>query len=921
MKRLLLLAALSVLSCSASFAEDKPLYDFKQITLDNGLKVIVLEDFACPVVSVQLWYHVGSKDEKPDRQGFAHMFEHMMFQGTDRVGPTGHFDSVHRVGGACNAYTNFDETVYFEALPASQLELAMYLEAERMSFLKIDQHSFDTERKVVDEERRMGVNQPYGTLFDKVLPEIYTVHPYRWTPIGQIPHLRAAAVSELRDFWTRYYIPNNATLVIVGAVKQADVEALAKKYFGWIQKYPDPPRVTTVEPMPTAPKSVTIKEQNAPTPLLGVIYRTVPLGHPDYVPLQVLSQILCEGNSSRVYRRLVANDQTAAFAQGMNFALEQDGLFVIGAALSPLGGDAAKAQTGLEEEIEKIRTSPVSDAELAKARTQMLKNIVFESLTVESKAFKIGRAAVLEGNVENVNTQLKRINAVTVADVQRVAQKYLVPEHKIAITVERNLLGTLFSKWGKEEDAPITATPEKDSPPPGRAGVKRPDGFPAEPPAAPAAKLDVTPKFTTKTLPNGLKVVVITKHGVPFVSARLGLQCGAWSEPKPGLANLAMQMLTKGTAKHDEGQLAVEMETYGISLNGAASLDSSSVEADCMTEHLERAMNLLAEAVLTPTFNEKEFTKLKLQTRAGLAVSEATAEYAAEKALRKQLYGAHPYARTETGESADLDALTAAELKPWWTSIARPDMATLIFSGDIELDRAALLAESALGTWQAEGAKPEFKLAEIPAPQATHIYLVDRPGSVQSQIRVGQLGLTRRSPDFFASTVVSGYFGGAFGSRLNEVIRVKKGLTYGAHGGFSARRFAGDFHVSTFSKNETTAPAVQAVLEEISRLRTEPPTPRELDDQKAYTQGSFVRDRETPQAVANDLWVIETNGLAPDFFSKMMETVAATTADDCAKLAQTAVDPTKLSIIVVGDAKQLKDALEKNAPVTVVQPK
>ena len=919
----LLLSTLSVaLLCSFQCrGEDKPLYDFKVITLENGLKVVVLEDFACPVVSVQLWYHVGSKDEKPERQGFAHMFEHMMFQGTDRVGPTGHFDSVHRVGGGCNAYTNFDETVYFEALPASQLELAMYLESERMAFLKIDQHSFDTERKVVEEERRMGVNQPYGTLFDKVLPEIYTVHPYRWTPIGQIPHLRAAAVSELREFWTRYYVPNNATLVIVGAVKQGDVEVLAKKYFGWIPKYPDPPRVTVVEPMPTAPKAVKIKEQNAPTPLLALVYRTVPLGHEDYVALQVLAQILCEGNSSRVYRRLVANDQSAAFAQGIDFSLEQDGLFAIGAALSPLGGDAKKAQTALEEEIEKIRTTPVTDAELNKARTQLRKTIVFESLTVESKAFKIGRAAVLEGNVDNVNKQLSRINAVTIADVQRVAQKYFTPEHKMTFNIERNLLGTLFGKWGKEEDAPVTATPEKEAPPPGRAGVKRPDGFPVEPPAAPATKLDVTPKFTTKTLANGLKVVVITKHGVPFVSARLGLQCGAWTEPKPGLALMTMQMLTKGTAKHDEGALALEMETYGISLNGNASLDSSSVEADCMTEHLERAVNLMAEAVLTPTFNEKEFTKLKAQSRAGLAVAEGTAEYAAEKALRKQLYDKHPYARTESGEMADLDALKVEELKPWWTQIARPDMATLIFSGDVELDQAVALAENALGTWKSEGAKPEFKLAEIPAPQATHIYLVDRPGSVQSQIRVGQLGLTRRDPKFFTSTVVSGYFGGAFGSRLNEVIRVKKGLTYGAHGGFSARRFAGDFHVSTFSKNETTAQAVQAVLDEIKRLRDEPPTVRELDDQKAYTQGSFVRERETPQAVANDLWVIETNGLPPDYFSKMMETVAITTAEDCAKLAQSAVDPAKLTIIVVGDAKVLKDALEKIAPVTVIPPK
>ena len=921
MKKCALLLVLFACGICTARAEETPLFDYKTITLDNGLTVISLEDFNCPVVAVQLWYHVGSKDEQPDRQGFAHMFEHMMFQGTDRLGPTGHFDNIHRVGGGCNAYTNFDETVYHEVLPANQLELALYLESERMAFLKIDQHSFDTERKVVEEERRMGVNQPYGTLFEKVLPEIYTVHPYRWTPIGQIPHLRAATVGELRAFWTRYYVPSNATLVIVGAVKHANVEALAKKYFGWLPKYAQPPRVTIEEPPQKAARAVTIKEQNAPTPLLALVYRTVGLGHEDRIPLQVLAQILCEGNSSRVYRRLVAGDQTAAFAQGLDFSLESDGLFAVGAAMPPLGGDPAKATKALEEEVARIRAEPVTDDELSKARNQMLKAMVYDSLTVENKASLLGRTAVIEGKLDNVNTQLKRINAVTVADVQRVAQKYLTPDHRLTLSIERNLLGTLLGKWHKEEDAPVSAAPEKESPKPGREGVARPADFPAQPPAAAATKLDVTPKFTTQTLANGLKVVVVTRHGVPFLSVRLGLDAGAYTEPKPGLASMALQMLTKGTANYSEGKLAQELETYGISLNGSATLDSSSVTAECMTEHLGRAMKLMGEAVLTPVFNEAEFTRLKTQTRASLAVSTAEAEYAADLALRKQLYGAHPYARTETGELADVDALKVDELRPWWTQIARPDMATLIFSGDIELDRAVSLAQEVFGAWKAEGAKPEFKLPEIPSAADTHIYLVNRPGSVQSQIRVGQPGMTRHDPQYFTATVLSGYFGGAFGSRLNEVIRVKKGLTYGAHGGFSARRFAGEFRISTFSKNETTAQAVQAVIDEVNRLRAEAPTPSELDDQKAYMQGSFVRDRETPQAVANDLWVLQTNGLPVDFYSTMMAAVATTSSDDCVKLAKSAVDPAKLTIVVVGDAAQLQAGLEKIAPVTVLPAK
>ncbi len=229
-------AAVPTKSPDAAPADDHKLFDYREITLDNGLHVITLEDFSCPIVNVQVWYHVGSKDEHPERQGFAHMFEHMMFRGTERLGPTDHMDLVRQAGGECNAYTAFDQTVYHETLAAHQLELALWLEADRMAGLKIDQGSFDTERKVVEEERRMGLNRPFGTVMEKVMAEVFHEHPYRWTPIGKIPHLRSAAVQELRDFWNKYYVPNNATLVVAGAVKHAEAQQLAKRHFSWIPR-------------------------------------------------------------------------------------------------------------------------------------------------------------------------------------------------------------------------------------------------------------------------------------------------------------------------------------------------------------------------------------------------------------------------------------------------------------------------------------------------------------------------------------------------------------------------------------------------------------------------------------------------------------------------------------------------------------
>ena len=904
------------------WAADRPLLDYRATQLDNGLRVLTAEDSSCPIVAVHLWYHVGSKDERPERQGFAHMFEHMMFRGTDRLGPKDHFELIRRTGGNCNAYTSFDQTVYVQMLPSNQLELALWLEAERMGFLKIDQDSFDTERKVVEEERRLGLNRPYGTLPEKVLAELFKHHPYGWSPIGKISHLRASAAQELRDFWTRYYVPNNATLVIVGDIKHEKAQKLAKKYFGWIPRDADPPRVTVREPLPDKARAAAIQEDNAPAPITAIVWRTVPSQHDDAVPLQLLGTILGGGNSSRLYRRLVADTQLAVAAMGGSFSLEQDGFCACGAVLAPLGGSTSKVQEALRQEVEKIRSEAVSDRELTKAKNQMLAGLVGQTLTVSSKATLLGTAAVLEGDPNRVNRKREQVRKATADDLLRVAKTYLAPERSLTITVERNLLGTIFGIRSEairnEEKAPITAQPEKTAPRPGRPGLRRPADFP---PKAPAAEVLATRPATPhqrKTLPNGLKVLVVPNKAKPYVSIELGLLNGAWTEAKPGTASMALGMLTRGSAHHSEKELAEELETYAISLGGGADTDSSSVNAGCLPEHVERALNLMAEVVLTPTFPPEEFEKLRKQVRTSLAISAAEPSFKAGRELRRRLYGNHPYARTATGELEDVKALAVKDLAGWWGTFARADQAVLIFAGDVEPERAFALAETAFGSWKAAGPKPEITLPAFPAPEATRIYLVDHPG-VQSQIRVGQLAIKRDDPRYPVARVVSDYFGGAFNSRLNEVIRVQKGLTYGAGGGFSASRFAGEFAIHTFSKTESTAEAVQAVFDELRRLREEGPTAKELDDTKSYFVGSFAGKRETPQAVAGDLWLIESEGLRADHFERTLEQVSKTDAATCLELARQAVDPAKVVVVVVGNAAKIQKDLEKIASVTIVK--
>ncbi|MDD5064640.1 MAG: pitrilysin family protein [Phycisphaerae bacterium] len=896
-------------------------FDYRRIKLANGLEVITLEDFSCPIVAVQIWYHVGSKDEQPGRHGFAHMFEHMMFRGTDKLGPTDHFAYIHRVGGTTNGNTGFDRTVYHQTLPAKQLELALWLEAERMTFLKIDQESFDTERKVVEEERRMDLNQPYGTIYEKLLAEIFKVHPYSWPPIGNIPDLRAASVQELRDFWKKYYVPNNATLIIVGAVKHKDAQKLAKRYFGWIPRYDEPPRVTVKEPEPTEKRTVTLKEENAPAPATGVVYRTVPVCDKNSVAVDLLAEILGGGKSSRLYRELVAEKQLAVGAQAVSWSLKQDGLFGAGAAMTPFSGDANNVLEIIERHISKLRNEAVSEREMMKARNQMLRGLVTENLEIESKANMLGNAAVEYGDVSQVNRWIDDIRKVTAADIQRTANEYLTDKRALEVKVDRNLPGAVSGMLGiaKEEEGVITAEPEKVSPKPGRGELTRPKNWSKEAPVAKVAAAKLTPKYSSKKLKNGLKVLVVPNHEVPFVSIQLGLLPGAWTESKPGTAAMTMQMLVKGTSKHSEGELADELETYAISLSGGCDMDTGTVNASCLTEYTGRTMGLLGEVVLTPSFPEEEFEKLRKQVLTTLAVSSAEPEYVADREFRRKLYGEHPYSRTATGEVEDVNALAIEDLKQWWSKFARPDTAVLIFSGDIEAKEAFELAKKTFGDWKATGERPNIKISSPTAAAETHIYLVDMPGSTQSQIRVGQRGITRHDDGYFVSRIVSSYFGWGFDSRLNESIRVAKGLTYGVWGSYIANRFAGEFEVGTFSKTESTAEAVRAVLEEINRLKTEGPSDDELENNRSYILGSFVRGRETPQQIAGDLWLIESQGLGQDYLERLLRGITKAKRADCEHLVRETIEPGKLVIVVAGEAGKLKEGLEKIAPVTVVK--
>jgi len=902
-------------------------FDFREIMLDNGLRVISMEDFSSPIVAVHVWYNVGSKDENPNRQGFAHMFEHMMFRGTDVLGPEEHFNLVHGVGGTNNAFTHFDYTAYVNTVPANQLDLALWLEAERMMFLDISQDGFETERNVVEEERReMCLNTPYGTLPEQILSVIMTRHPYRWLPIGKIAHLEAASLDELQHFWDIHYVPNNATLVIVGAVSHEGAQEAARKRFGWMPALPDPPEVTEREPAQTAERVVTLKERLGPIPAVAYAYRTVARSHPDAIPLEMTLNILAGGESSRLYSALVKKRNLCALIYSQQFSLEQDGILgIVGALhpvkyvlgmLNPFRGPHAAIVKAFDKHIELLQRDGVTEHELIKARNQMIRDTVIARRTVDGKAQNLGESCILYGSSDWLNRELNTIAAVTCDDIQRVAQQYLVPARRTVAKIVPDKKYVYDPNAGLDLDD--FKPPDREF---GKTGIARPEGFPAEPPLRELMEETPEVRFDEKLLDNGLKVVAIPNHEVPLATVVLALKHGAWTEDaaRPGTASLALAMLTKGTENYTAEQLAEIIEFNALNVYGMAAIDMSVVVAMGLSHKLPIAVELLGEVALRPTFPLDELRLLKRLRKVELMYQEKTPAFQASSELWRRMFGAHPYSRYPMGRRKDIGAVKRSRLVEWWSAFARPDAAVLYVAGDVTPDEAFALAEQYLGQWTTVSPMPEVEVPPLPERETTHIYLVDNPQAAQSEIRIGQIGMSLDDPDYHKAGVFSQIFGGSFSSRLNKTIRIEGGRSYGAGGGFSAGRFGGRFVSSTSTKTEATAETLRDMIEVIESMNATPPTDDELRMAKSYLVGRVPSRYETALDVVNAQMYIEFNGLPKDNLRRSIVEYKATETNDIVRIATEHVDPEKLTIVVVGDAKKIRKELEKIAPVTMVR--
>ena len=887
---------------AAAASAEVPPIAYKSRVLPNGMKLFYALDRTTPNVTVQVWYGVGAKDDPEGRSGFAHLFEHLMFKATKDM-PSETFDRMTEdVGGFNNAFTANDTTAYFEVVPANHLERILWAEASRLGSLVVDEAVFKSERDVVKEELRSRVlANPYGRFFRLEIPKAsYTVHPYRRPGIGSIEDLDAATIDDVLNFHATYYRPDNAALIVVGNFEEAQLNAWVDKYFGpLVTPKATMPRVTVKEPTRKASKTVTAYAPNVPLPAVAITWQAPAASDPDTAALTVLDSILSGGKSSRLYNSMVYEQQIAQAAFSSNEGAAQPGLFYV-AAIMAGSKTADEGEKGLMAEVARLRDAPPTAAELAEAKTELVAGEVRERETIDGRANALGAALIFEGDVARANTGIAQLQAVTGEDVQRVARKYLTDDSRVVI----RYLDETARPAGEKAAVEKPAKPVKSRRFTGKVWTLAPEGARQTPPPLAAAVEPSLPTATEKTLANGLRVIVSRSSDLPLVTAELSVLSGAAADPagRAGASAMMAGLLTEGTTNRTAQQIATQTEALGAALGAGSGWESSSVTLNVMPQNLKASMAIMADVVLNPAFAPEELDRVREQALDGFSVALKNPGSVAGFVAAPVLYAGTPYGHVAGGTPGSLPALTRDDLvaahRTWW----RPDNAVLVIVGDLTSEEGFALAEQAFGGWTKPSAPlPARPTADLVATPRNII--IDLPNAGQAAVTVTRRGIARGDDRYYAGIVANTVLGGGYSARLNQEIRVKRGLAYGAGSGLSARRVVGGFSASTQTKNESAGEVIGLIRGEMSRMATVPATPAELAARKSVLVGGFGRDLGTTDGLAGVLGGLAVSGIDLGEMNLFTTRVEAVTAADVQGFARDIFDPSKASVIVVGDSK------------------
>jgi zinc protease len=888
---------------------------YEKFTLPNGLEVILHEDHRLPLVAVNLWYHVGPANETAGRTGFAHLFEHLMFEGSKHIGSKAHFRYLESAGASgINGTTDFDRTNYFETLPSNQLELALWLESDRMGYLLdgLDAEKVANQRDVVRNERRQSYeNAPYGLVREEIWHQLFPPsHPYHADVIGSHADVEAARLDEVREFSREYYTPNNASLAIAGDLDPREVRKLVEKYFGSIPA--GPPLAAPVAPTVsiTAERRVTVSDQ-IELPRVYMAWITDPIFQPGDAEADLAAQILGGGRSSRLYRKLVHDLQIAQDVSVSDENLRFGSVFTIAATAKP-GVALADLEAAIDAELEQFRRAGPSEAELERARniieTRMLRAL--QRLGgFGGVADTLNRYNQFVHDPGYLARDLARYDRVTTAAIQRIAAAKLQPASRVVVegVPGRKVIN----------DPPRSAEPAAEASAAASAlGGRMPDepwrtAAPAPGPA-PAVRLAAPIRFQ---LENGLNVLVAEDHALPIVTLSVVARAGTNLNPveHPGLAAFTVAMLQEGTERRSALAIADAAAQAGASLATRPGRDAASVSLTVLKGNIAPASDLLADVVRHSRMNPEDVERVRKLRAGRLQQLRREPGEVSRQVLLAALFGlTQPLGFVDEGSRESNAHISAADLSQFRSEHYTPRSTALVLTGDIKRVEARALAERYFGSW-VSGSSSGATAATPPATAAfepgAQILLVDQPGAPQSTIRTGLPGPPRATPDFVPLEILNDVYGGLFSSRLNMNLREEHGYTYGASSGFRYGTNAGYFTSATQVRSDVTLPALKELLHEQSRMHETPPNSDEL----ALARGAFAQSLaalfETSESSSGALAELFVYDLPVDYYTTLAPAAYAVTPIEVKTLADRYLDSPTLKIVIVGDREKLEPGL------------
>jgi zinc protease len=892
-------------------AADIPKLTFEKYTLPNGLEVILSQDRRLPLVAVNLWYHVGPAIEDPGRTGFAHLFEHMMFQGSKHVPADAHFKLLEGAGASeINGTTDFDRTNYFQTVPSNQLPLALWLESDRMGYLleKLDQQSLSNQQDVVRNERRQGLeNVPYGIVDERLFHTIFPKgHPYYASVIGSHEDLQAVKLEDVRNFFKQFYSPNNASLVIVGDFEVAETKGLVEKYFGTLKRGPAVAKPNVATPPITSERRVTVTD-TVELPKVYISWLTPKIFEPGDATAMVTAALFGGGKSSRLFKKLVYEKQMAQTVAARQQPLILGSVFGIEALARP-GHTAEAIEQAIDDEIRKLQSEGPTPEEVERARNGIEAEIIqgLERLGgFGGVADRLNMYNHYLGNPDYLAQDITRIRQVTPQDVKAFATQYLAKSSRVVV----------FGIPGKKDappDPPAAVAPASAAAPKEMEGINQPELWRAQTPAPMATRALKLPTPTRFTLPNGLTVLLVEQHDLPVVAANLVIRTGSGANPPdvPGLANFTAGMLDEGTKTRNALAIADEAAKLGATVGTQSTMDSTTVVVRSLKKTFRQALALAADVALNPSFPPEEIERQRKSRLAALVQERDNPAAVAQRVMNAALYGAkHPYGYTETGTEGSNTAITREQMLSFWKQNFVANNAALVVAGDVTESEIKALAQEVFGGWPqgtaAAGTMP------TPEPTRGRLVIVDKPGAPQTELRVAKVGVARDTPDYFPLQVMNTTLGGQFSSRLNMNLREDKGYTYGSYSGFAFRRSAGPFLAVAGVRGDATAPSVAEIIKEIRRMAEAPPSPEELTLAKDSLIRSLPGDFESTATIAANLQALYVYDLGLDYFAKYPERVAAVDAASAQRVARTHLVPERLIVIAVGDRAKIQPELEK----------